>query len=150
MQHHGKASDIDLSQNIGFILLDKEERQGIGAMTRGERFVSVVQGMNRDVHNGGWDQFFRNSAGALAFDLVPALEAMGSTKVLSIAQRALQAFGQPPSLGEEDRSAHLERITNDGDENPWHGLEDEFYEYPEDLDAMLLRYIASHPAEFPA
>jgi hypothetical protein len=150
MKHHGRASDVDLNANIGFILLDKEERRGIGAFTRGERFVAAVQGMIREVHNGGWDQFFRNSSGAFAFDLLPALEAIGAPKNLSIAQRALKAFGQPRSLSEQDRWDHLAKVTRDGDENPWHALEDEFYEYPEDLDAMLLRYIASHPAEFPA
>jgi hypothetical protein len=149
MRHHGKAPDVDLSAEIGFVLLDKEERAGIGAFTRGERFVAAVQGMNREVHNGGWDQFFRNSCGALAFDLVPALDAMGSRETLSIAQRALRLFGKPRSLSGDDRSRQLAAITRNGEDSPWHALEDEFYEYPEDLDAMLLRYIAGHPDEFP-
>jgi Domain of unknown function (DUF4375) len=148
MKHHGRASDIDLMANIGFILLDKEERKGLHSFTRGERFVAAVQGMSREVNNGGWDQFFRNSSGALAFDLQPALEAMGSKENLSIARRALERFGKPVSLEEEDRWEHLDRVRGDADDNPWEDLEDEFYENPEDLDAMMLRYIAAHPAEF--
>ena len=150
MKRYGSAPDMELSANIGFILLDKEERKGLDAFTRGERFVAAVQGMSREVNNGGWDQFFRNSSGALAFDLVPALEAMGSKENLSMAQRALGRFGRPASLGEDDRWSHLESVRGDDDDNPWEDLDDEFYENPEDLEAMTLRYIASRFAEFPS
>jgi hypothetical protein len=150
MKHYGAAPDMELNANVGFVLLDKEEREGLAALSRGERFVSAVQGMIREVNNGGWDQFFRNSSGALGFDLVPALEAIGSKENLFIAQRALERFGRPASLSEDDRWSHLEAVRGDDDDNPWEDLDDEFYETAEDLEAMTLRYIASHPAEFPA
>jgi hypothetical protein len=98
MKHYGSADDIALSANLGFVLLDKEERKGLAAFSQAERYVYAVQGMMREVNNGGWSQFFFNSAGELA-PLAPALE-------------------------------------------------DEFYENPEDLDALLLRFIAERPAEF--
>ena len=148
MKHRGKATDQELDANIGFILLDKEERKGLASFTRGERFVYAIEGMVREVNNGGWNQFFFNSSGALAFDLVPALEAVGSKKNLSIAQRALKIFGKPASLGEDERSKQLAKVTRDGENNPWEALEGEFYHNPEDLDAMLVEFIARNQAEF--
>jgi hypothetical protein len=148
MRHYGKADNIELNANLGFVLLDKEERKGLESFSKPERFVYAVQGMSREVNNGGWNQFFFNSSGELAFDLVPALEAMGSKENLSIARRALERFGKPASLSEDDRSKHLAKITKDDEENPWEELEDEFYENPEDLDTMILSYIAKNPGEF--
>lgn len=148
MQHYGGAPHGELLVNIGYILLDKEEHRGLPAFSRGERFVAAVQGMSREVSHGGWDQFFRHSSGALAFDLVPALEAMGSRDNLSLARCALERFGRPASLEDEDRWAHLESVRGDADDNPWEDLEDEFYDNPEDLEALMLSYIAAHPAEF--
>jgi hypothetical protein len=149
MAHRGKADDIALDANIGFILLDKEERKGLSAFTTPERHVYAVQGMTREVNNGGFEQFFFNSSGELAFDLVPALEAIGSRENLSIAQRALERFGKPGSLAEETRHAHLEKLVeNAGEEGVWHDLEDEFYENPEDLEKMTLNYIARNLAAF--
>ena len=148
MKHRGKATDQELDANIGFILLDKEERKGLASFTRGERFVYAIEGMVREVNNGGWNQFFFNSPGALAFDLAPALEAVGSKKNLSIAQRALKIFGKPASLGEDERSKQLAKVTRDGENNPWEALEGEFYENPEDLEAMMLEFIARNGAEF--
>lgn len=148
MRHHGSAPDVDLNANLGFVLLDKEERKGLGAFSQAERHVYAVQGMVREVNNGGWSQFFFNSSGELAADLVPALEAIGAPKNLSIARRALQLYGKPASLSADDRARQLARVTRDGEDNPWQALEDEFYENPEDLDALVLRYIAGRPAEF--
>ena len=148
MKHRGKATDQELDANIGFILLDKEERKGLASFTRGERFVYAIEGMVREVNNGGWNQFFFNSSGALAFDLVPALEAVGSKKNLSIAERALKIFGKPASFGEDERSKQLAKVTRDGENNPWEALEGEFYQNPEDLDAMLVEFIVRNQAEF--
>lgn len=148
MKHYGSADDIALSANLGFVLLDKEERKGLAAFSQAERYVYAVQGMMREVNNGGWSQFFFNSSGELAPDLVPALQAIGAPRNLSIAKRALQLYGKPASLGADDRARQLARVTRDGEDNPWEALEDEFYENPEDLDTLLLRFIAEHPAEF--
>ena len=148
MKHRGKATDQELDANIGFILLDKEERKGLASFTRGERLVYAIEGMVREVNNGGWNQFFFNSSGALAFDLVPALEAVGSKENLSIAQRALKIFGKPASLSEEERSKQLAKVTKDGENNPWEALEGEFYQNPEDLDGMIVEFIARNQAEF--
>jgi len=148
MKHRRQATDQELDANIGFILLDKEERKGLASFTRGERFVYAIEGMVREVNNGGWNQFFRNSSGALAFDLAPALEAVGSKKNLSIAQRALRIFGKPASLAEDERGKQVDKVTRDGENNPWDALEGEFYENPEDLDAMMIEFIARNQAEF--
>src|SRR4026208_860628 len=78
MKHRGKATAQELDANIGFILRDKEERKGLASFTRGERFVYAIEGMVREVNNGGWNQFFFNSSGALGVDLVPAVGAAGS------------------------------------------------------------------------
>lgn len=149
MAHRGKADDIALDANIGFILLDKEERKGLAAFTPPERHVYAVQGMSREVNNGGFEQFFFNSSGELAYDLVPGLEALGSRDNLLIARRAVERFGRPGSLAEETRHAHLEKlIENAGEEGVWHDLEDEFYENPEDLEKIILDYIAGNLAAF--
>ena len=149
MQHRGKASDVDLDANIGFILLDKEERKGLAAFTVPERYVYAVQGMQREVNNGGWSQFFFNSSGALAADLVPALKAIGATGCASIAERAVKIFGTPKSLSMEDRTDHLVKITDDYEKQLWEELDSEFYDHgAEDYDAMMIEYIAANLEAF--
>ena len=146
MAHRGDADDAELDANIGFILLDKEERRGLASFSPPERHVYAVEGMSREVNNGGFGQFFLNSSGELAYDLVPALEAMGSRRNLSIARRALERFGRPASLDEAARHAHLEELCSDSD--PWSDLDEEFYENPEDVEKLILDYIGRNLAAF--
>jgi hypothetical protein len=148
MRHRGEVDDQALDANIGFILLDKEERRGLASFSAPERHVYAVQGMSREVNTGGFEQFFFNSSGELAFDLVPGLEAMGSKENLSIARRALERFGRPQSLAEDARHAHLERIIEARGWETWQDLDDEFYDNPEDLERMTLDYIGRNLGAF--
>ena len=149
MQHRGKAPDVELDANIGFVLLDKEERKGLGAFSPPERHVYAVEAMIREVNNGGWSQFFGNSSGQLAADLVPALRAIGAgQKAISIAQRALDIFGEPKSLSDEDRNAHLSKITGNFEKSLWDELDSEYYGNGEDFEGLMVAYIARNPDAF--
>jgi len=148
MQHRHTESDFAIDANIGFILLDKEERKGLASFSASERFVYAIQGMDREVNNGGFGQFFDNSSGELAFDLIPALEAVRSTVALAIARRALALFGKPSSLSDRARSRHLRRITKDYSIDPWEHLDNEYYDCTEDLVQLALDFIERNIDQF--
>jgi hypothetical protein len=148
LSHRGEADDMDLDANIGFILLDKEQRKGLASFSQAERYVYAVQGMSREVNNGGFEQYFSNNSGALAFDLVPALKAMGSSENLTIAKQALARFGEPASLSSVDRDAHLSKITRNGEVKLWDDLDSAFYKNPEDIETMVLNYAQKNRGNF--
>ena len=141
LSHRGECEDWELDANIGFILLEKEDEHGLAAFTEPERYVYAVEGMLREVNNGGFDQYFYNSSGELAFDLVPALEAINAEKVIGIVQRALDLFGTPESLGADSRAEHLLKITEEGDLQLWEECDSDFYDLDEPLEPMLLDYM---------
>src|SRR5574337_1262518 len=136
--HRNKAEDIDLDANVHAILSQKLQREGLTAFSNAERFVYSVQQMSSQVNNGGFYQFFSEHSGALAFDLVPALKAMGFVENLAIAKEAIKRFGKPPSLDDDDRWKHLSKITEDGEKGVWEDLDSRFYENPEDIETMTL------------
>lgn len=148
MAHRSEAEDYELCADIGFILLEKEEQRGLSAFSAPERYVYAVQALSREVNNGGFEQFFYNSSGQLAFDVVPALVAMGSKENLSIATQALERFGKPESLSDASRWEHLDKITRSGETRLWDDLDEAFYENPEDIEGMILGYIESHIDRF--
>jgi hypothetical protein len=150
LSHRGRVPDAELDANIGLILLDKETARGLRVFSPQERHVYAVQAMVREVNNGGFDQFFFNGSGELAFDLVPALDAMGSIEKRSIARRALERFGKPRSLKEVTRHKHLAKITADGATRLWDDLDDEFYRCTENIETMVLDHIDRHRDAFDA
>ena len=58
-----------------------------------ETYVLAVEGMEREVNNGGWWQFFMNSSGQYAGVIEQALRAIGCPQTATIARDAVAALG---------------------------------------------------------
>ena len=144
LAHRGKAEDWELLANIAAILMYKEEAQGIESLTTTERHLAAIDAMTRQVNNGGWDQFFTNSSGVFAYDLVPALNAVGSTEFAAIATEAIAIFGNIPSLDEDARYDQVERLTDDGEIDPWEACDDRVFQCTEKVEALALDYVVAN------
>jgi hypothetical protein len=61
--------------------------------TEAEHVVLAVEAMEREVNNGGFDQFFLNSSNEYARMIVPALRRIGAERTAEIADQAIRALG---------------------------------------------------------
>jgi len=144
LRHRGKAEDWELLSNIAAILMDKEDKKGLETLTGTERYVCAIHGMTMQVNNGGFYQFFYNSSGQFAYDLVSALEAVGSTEFKSLAQKALDIFGEIASLDESSMQEHLDILTEDDELQPWDDIDDQYYECGEQIESLTIEYVGDH------
>ena len=71
----------------------KAEREGTRSLTIEERIVLAVEALEREVNNGGYDQFFVNSSREFTPIMVGALKRIGCNKTASITQKAIEALG---------------------------------------------------------
>ena len=72
-------------------LVDRE------TVTATERIVLAIESMEREVNNGGFNQFFFNSSNEYASELPSALREIGVPVVAEISERALRAIGAQPN-----------------------------------------------------
>jgi hypothetical protein len=86
----------------------REAREGWDALTGDEQLVLCLGEMEAEVNNGGWEQYFLNSAGDHAHDALRALEALGADNAAGILRDAMKVFGKegPPA----DRGARERRL----------------------------------------
>ena len=63
------------------------------ALSQEETYVLAVEGLEREVNNGGYSQFFFNSSNEYAGSIVAALRAIGCPKTADITQQAIAALG---------------------------------------------------------
>ena len=143
-----KTDDWELVSNIGFILFEKEQKQGLGSFSTPERYFYIIEGMMREVNNGGFSQFFFNSTGQLADVLVSALEAINSLEAKKNARKAVDILGTPSSLEDNTRVQHLGKITNDFEQDLWEECDNAFYNLSEPLDTLMLDYVEKNINEF--
>lgn len=115
------------------------------ALNPHERVFYVVQTLEQEVNNGGFSQFFYNSSGDLANELVDAFTAIGAVKTAAICQRAVAAFrGAVPT----DRARRQEQMEGMRCDKLWDKCDDAFYEYEDDLESLSRTYLQNHPESF--
>jgi len=93
-------------------------------------------GLRAEVNNGGFDQYFFNSAGDLVADAVEAAEAVGVTELASLIRRGLDLLNvQDPA----DRAARQDALSN-LDPEEFADIDDDYYalEASADLDSSCV------------
>ncbi|MBN1216196.1 MAG: DMP19 family protein [Candidatus Lokiarchaeota archaeon] len=113
-----------------------------------EKNIAIIEELEREINNGGFNQFFFNSAGDYSRNILTALKTIGSTFFLNIFERAIAMF--PNSEVPKDRNTRqefLEKIEEEA--NPiWEKLDREFYKYEEDIYSLMIDYIKNNINDF--
>jgi hypothetical protein len=104
------------------------EREIVMAMSPGLRMVYTTWGVEAEVNNGGFSQYFENSSGRLADEALAGFRRLGATSYAGLLERAMAA-----------RQA--------GNAAAYDALDTEFYTLA-GLAAARVRYIREHPGEF--
>lgn len=116
----------------------------IDKLTEEERVIYVTQYLAAEVHNGGFEQFYSNSSGDFANDVIKALKTLGAERVLSICQKANAIFGESVPTDRDERNIFLtEKITTEQEEI-LEKCDEEFYEAYGVLSELSYRYLKEY------
>lgn len=106
------------------------------------------QNLEREINNGGFNQYFYNSSGDFAHETITSLRAIGANKTADILQKAIEQF--PSSAVPKDRTKRqeiLEQIEDTANE-VWEQLDQTFYKYEDDLNKLNIEYIKQNRGSF--
>jgi hypothetical protein len=96
------------------------------------------------VNNGGFDQYFFNSSGALAPVAVDALRAVGANRTAIILEQAIDVLGKHVEWSDDAfRQTRLSVLAGDAREK-LDRLDSVFFSYPDDLTVLLYKYVWTH------
>jgi hypothetical protein len=109
---------------------------------RPEEIVDLVRWLDTEIDNGGFHQFFHNSAGDRTAETIAALEAIGAPRIADIVRRAAAMFpgGMPPRDRDERMSVLWRRFP---DPKIFDSINEEFYAYPDGLLETLITSFAA-------
>ena len=103
--------------------------------------VRCITDLERDVNNGGFDQYFVNSSGNSSPWVVASLEQIDARATAAIVARALAVFGPPgPARSRDERMAQVEAFTPT-QEATLDALDPLFFAYPDNLTLLLYRHV---------
>jgi hypothetical protein len=110
------------------------------ALSQRDQILVTIWGLEADVNNGGFDQYYFNGSGNQAWFAPTALRSIGAHNMASIAERANAMFGEAgPSRDRSERQSALSEMTS-ADEGTWENLDREFYAYPDDIAALVVSH----------
>jgi hypothetical protein len=104
-----------------------------------KEIAKLIENLEAEVNNGGFDQFFYNSAGDDTEEVIRALDTIEAGAMSDIVKRAAAKFpgGMPP----KDRFQRQEVLLQVSPESDaFDELDAEFYGYPDNLPGLLGKY----------
>jgi hypothetical protein len=121
----------------------KGARDGSANLTDEERMVLAVEALEREVNNGGYDQFFINTSREYAPIIVAALERIGCKKTARITEKALKALHAPEATGEAIEAViYKEDARRDATLSKCNA---EYYESAEPIADRLFAFLKANP-----
>jgi len=111
---------------------------GFNRLTPDEQLLVVIWGLEADVNNGGFHQYYFNSYGNFARLAPGMLRGIGASHMAQIIDEANAVFGPlGPAQDRDDRQRALEAI----DDDSWDSLDNRFWAYPDNLSELLGRHV---------
>ena len=105
----------------------RETKHGFAGLTEPERVFLCVWSLEAEVNNGGFSQFFENSAGDYASATAGALRSVGAPEMAALVERAIAPFGpEGPPADRSQRQKLLNALPASAGEL-WGQLDKEFY-----------------------
>ena len=124
------------------------DARGWDRMTEPQQFLHAVYGLEGEVNNGGFSQYFFNSAGDFWRTALAGLRAMNVNTTFELLQKAVDFFGPDgPSADRDERQEQLSKIIDER-EADLHALDDEFFKDEDQRYVRLLLYAAKNAEHF--
>ena len=134
------------SHRIDSLVLAVEQALGDkpdAELSEPERIVLAVEAMEREVNNGGYDQFFINSSKFTGF-LVRALELIDCPKVAAISADAIALLQLPEQFDADAVERAVLELSDDSREEKLGVCDSRYYANDENIEQSLFAYIEQH------
>ena len=116
-------------------------------LTDAEKVFVAIWGLEADVNNGGFSQYYFNSHGDNSAYAPAALRAVGANAMARIVDQANAVFGRAgPPADRDARQRAIEALGSSAEET-WGKLDTDFFAYPDDLTECLYTYVQAHKAQ---
>jgi hypothetical protein len=131
-------------------VFDRYAKLGYEKLSQPEKVFVCVWGLEAEVNNGGFDQYYFNSAGDHSLDAVTSLEAIGANHTANLVRQANALFGEAgPSRDRFARQKQLEGL-GQAKTKKMNEIEEEFFKYKDKLGQLLEAYVFKNAEAFRA
>ena len=117
-------------------------------LTEPQKQFYYNQCLEREINNGGFNQYFINSSGDFAHQTIQSLTAIGANTTAGLLQKAIDQFFDKKVPQDRDERIKLVKQIEKTASEVWEELDQKFFEYADDLNTLNLNFIRQHKADF--
>ncbi|MBX2972528.1 MAG: DMP19 family protein [Flavobacteriales bacterium] len=117
-------------------------------LTEPQKVILFNQNLEREVNNGGFDQYFLNSSGDFAHETLGSLEAIGADKTAAILQKAIDQFPSAQVPKDRDERNDVRERIEEQVGAVWEDLDQKFFAYEDDLNTLNIAYVKANKSGF--
>jgi hypothetical protein len=113
-----------------------------------EKVIVYIEELEREVNNGGFQQFFYNTSGDYAEETIIALKKIDSKIFLGLIEKAINEF--PNGIVPKNRNERQQilEIIEEKASSTWEELDSQFFKYEENIYSLLIAFIKSNLKDF--
>ena len=117
-------------------------------LNESQKLVLIIENLEREINNGGFNQFFHNSSGDFTHETVAALKTIKAFTTADIVSKAIAAWPkQTVPKDRTERQAMLGQIENKANET-WNQCDEEFYKYQDDIAKLVMDFVRVNKSDF--
>ena len=127
-----------------------KEYEAVLTWNKSRQTIFVTFGLEAEVNNGGYNQYYYNSTGQY-YKLAPdALELIGATKYAELTRKADETYEKDNKKITKELDGTLEGFSKSYKDNPLNKFDDEFYALAkiENIEKLQIQYIREHKKDF--
>lgn len=147
-EYYRKLKEYNPYRELWINLVKRESENGFDSLTKEEKIYFSVNIFDRELYNGGMDQFFWNSSGNFYAEVIEGLQILNAENSLSLLKQSAKIlFGEinPPrdrSLRWKALKQNSERLnaTNPNWSNELEKIDNKYYTDPDNMDELLTKF----------
>ena len=120
----------------------------IGKLSHAERVFYLVNELEMEINNSGFEQYLYNSSGNFANEIVNALREIKACATSEIIGKALTAIGCTIPEERSEREEKLDEMLTDDVSEIFSECDNEFYEYTDNLEELNYQFILNNKDQF--
>ena len=130
------------------ILEKLDGEPNLDLLSEPERVIYLVRILEDEVNNGGFAQYYYNSGGDHANEIVWAFETINAPAVAEICRKANSIFGDRVPRDWEERIRAFESLSEDSSDKLLTECDNAFYASEEELHRLEAAYVEAHAQAF--
>jgi hypothetical protein len=120
----------------------------LNLLTEPQKQFYYNQCLEREVNNGGFNQYFYNTSGNFAHQTIQSLRSIGAIATADILQKAIDQFPDKSVPVDRDERIELIEQIEESAKEKWDELDQSFFQYKDDLNTLNLNFVRQHQEYF--